>query len=180
MRKGLLFVDRDGVINHDSEAFIKSDREMILYEPAIEGLAKLYQNHWRIIVVSNQSGLARNLFSPPDLHRMHWKIQNALNKLGAHIESFCYCPHGPDDECSCRKPQSGLLLELQDRLGIRLAHYPMVGDSLRDLQAAREAGLTPLLLGTGNGKGTLESLRKASWKVPYFEDFGTLVDFLLA
>jgi D-glycero-D-manno-heptose 1,7-bisphosphate phosphatase len=148
-------LDRDGVINQDSNDFIKSPDEWIPIPGSLEAIARLSQAGWRIVVASNQSGLARGLFSMHTLNAIHSKMRQEIVQAGGHIDAIFLCPHGPDDGCLCRKPKPGMFNDIAQRYDISLKDVPAVGDSLRDLQAASAAGCTPWLVLTGNGQKTL-------------------------
>ncbi len=151
----LIILDRDGVINHDSDDFIKSPAEWEPIEGSLEAITQLNHAGYRVVVITNQSGIARGLFDVDTLTRIHSKMRRMLAQVGGKLEAILYCPHGPDDECSCRKPQDGAFAELAHRLRIKLDGVPAVGDSLRDIQAAQTAGAIPILVRTGKGKQTL-------------------------
>lgn len=148
-------LDRDGVINQDSNDFIKSPDEWIPIPGSLEAIARLSQAGWRIVVASNQSGLARGLFSMHTLNAIHSKMRQEIAQAGGHVDAIFLCPHGPDDGCLCRKPKPGMFNDIAQRYDISLDDVPSVGDSLRDLQAASAAGCTPWLVLTGNGQKTL-------------------------
>ncbi len=148
-------LDRDGVINQDSKDFIKSPDEWLPIAGSLEAIARLSQAGWRIVVASNQSGLARGLFSMHTLNAIHSKMRQEIVQAGGHIDAIFLCPHGPDDGCLCRKPKPGMFTDIAQRYDISLNDVPAVGDSLRDLQAASAAGCTPWLVLTGNGQKTL-------------------------
>ncbi len=151
----LIILDRDGVINHDSDDFIKSPTEWKPIEGSLEAIARLNYAGYRVVVITNQSGIARGLLDVETLNRIHSKMRRMLSQVGGKIEAILFCPHGPDDECECRKPQDGSFAELAHRLRINLEGVPAVGDSLRDLHAAQSAGATPILVRTGKGEKTL-------------------------
>ena len=148
----LVILDRDGVINEDSDAFVKSPEEWIPIPGSLEAIARLSQAGWRIVVASNQSGLARGLFSMDALNAIHAKMRQELAQVGGHIDAIFICPHGPDDGCECRKPRCGMFHDIARRYDISLQGVPAVGDSLRDLQASSSAGCMPWLVLTGNGQ----------------------------
>ena len=156
--RGLLILDRDGVINQDSDSFVKSAEEWLPLPGSIGAIA------------SNQSGLARGLFDRNALRAMHRKLRRLVGNEGGRIDRIVVCPHGPDDGCSCRKPKPGLLTRLARHYGVSLAGVPAVGDSLRDLQAAADAGATPILVRTGNGRETLMNLPAALRDVRIYDD----------
>ncbi len=154
----LVILDRDGVINEDSDAFIKSPEEWQPIAGSLEAIARLNRADYRVVVATNQSGIARGLFSLDTLNRIHEKMHRALADVGGHIDAIFFCPHGPDDGCACRKPKAGLFRDIETRMGTSLLNVPAVGDSLRDLQAAQRVGARPCLVLTGKGKGTQQKL----------------------
>jgi D-glycero-D-manno-heptose 1,7-bisphosphate phosphatase len=147
----LIILDRDGTINQERDDFVKSTDEWIALPGALEAIARLNQAGWRTVIASNQSGLARGLFDMGTLNAMHAKMNTALTKVGGRIDAIFFCPHGQDEGCDCRKPLPGMLRQIAQRFGADLRNVPMVGDSLRDLQAAHAAGCPPHLVRTGRG-----------------------------
>ena len=148
----LIILDRDGVINHDSDAYIKSADEWRPIAGSLEAIARLTQSGYRIAVATNQAGVARGLLDLSILGQIHSKMQAAVSDAGGHIDAIFFCPHSPDAGCDCRKPKPGLLLEIFSRFGVKAEQTFMVGDSLRDLEAAYSAGCKPILVKTGNGQ----------------------------
>lgn len=174
----LIVLDRDGVINEDSDAYIKSLDEWIPIPGALEAMAQLYQAGWHIAVATNQSGLARGLFDRATLEAIHARLQQLLAQQGATIDLICYCPHGPEDHCDCRKPQPGLFRQIAQHFGrMDLQNVPVVGDSLRDLQAGIALGATPYLVKTGKGLHTLNGELPQGTRV--FEDLPAVAHYLL-
>lgn len=154
----LAILDRDGVINYDSSAFVKSPDEWQALPGSLEAIGRLSQAGWRVVIATNQSGLARGLFSMQTLNAIHLKMRRELAKFGGIIDAIFVCPHGPDDGCTCRKPSSGMFLDIARRYEHPSLHNVVaVGDSLRDLQAASEAGCKTWLVETGNGAKTLKN-----------------------
>jgi D-glycero-D-manno-heptose 1,7-bisphosphate phosphatase len=153
----LLMLDRDGVINHDSEQYIKSPAEWKPIKGSIEAIARLTQAGWRIVVATNQSGIARGLFDMSMLNAIHDAMHKAVIQAGGRIEAIFFCPHAADANCECRKPKAGMLEEIRRRLNVPLQGVPYVGDSLKDLQAAAAAGARPVLVLTGKGKKTRDA-----------------------
>lgn len=147
-------LDRDGVINHDSPAYIKSPEEWEPIAGSLEAIARLNQAGWRVLVATNQSGVARGLYDMYTLNAIHQKFHRALGQLGGHVDAIFICPHGPDDGCHCRKPKPGLFLDAFKRFNLQGTTVHAVGDSLRDLQAAVQANCQPWLVRTGNGRRT--------------------------
>ncbi len=180
-----LILDRDGVINYDSDEFIKSPEEWQPLPGSLEAIAQLNQAGYRVVVISNQSGLARNLFSEPTLKAIHQKFNSLLAGKGGKVERIYYCPHGPDDECECRKPLPGLFNKFAEEFGISLKNINAVGDSVRDLQAANEAGARSVLVRTGKGKISEQNLLALVTpnplkKVPVYNDLASFVNHLLS
>ncbi len=153
----LVVLDRDGVINADSDEYIKSPEEWTPIAGSLEAIARLTQAGYRVVVATNQSGLARGLFDMATLNAMHNKMHKAVSQLGGRIDAVFFCAHAQDAGCSCRKPQPGMLLEIGERFDVPLADVPAIGDSLRDLQAASAAGARPILVLTGKGEKTLKA-----------------------
>jgi len=150
----LVILDRDGTINHDSEHYIKSLDEWRPLKGSLEAIARLTQAGYRIVVATNQSGIARGLFSTRALFDIHEALQRAAAQAGGRIDAFFFCPHAADAGCQCRKPQPGMLLEVARRFNVALKDTYMVGDALRDVQAAAAAGARPVLVLTGKGQKT--------------------------
>ena len=155
----LIVLDRDGVINEDSDEYIKSADEWIPIPGSMDAIARLNRGGFRVVIATNQSGISRGLFDLETLSAMHKKMHDLAGVVGGHIEGIFFCPHGPDDKCYCRKPKSGLFQEIHARTGFNLEGVPCVGDSLRDLQAGASQGCTPFLVKTGKGKKTLEKCK---------------------
>ena len=153
----LVILDRDGVINLDSEHYIKTPEEWKPFAGSLEAIARFTQAVFRVVVATNQSGVGRGLFDMATLNAMHDKMHKAVNQLGGRIEAVFFCPHAQDAGCACRKPQPGMLLEIAERFNVALAGVPAIGDSLRDLQAASAAGARPILVLTGKGEQTLKA-----------------------
>ncbi len=147
----LVILDRDGTINVDSDEYVKSADEWQPLPGALEAIARLNHAGWRVAVASNQSGLGRGLFDVAALNAMHSKMHKLLSGLGGRVDAVFYCPHGPDDRCTCRKPQSGLFEQIGERFGVDLQGVPCVGDTLRDLQAGAAVGCEAHLVLTGKG-----------------------------
>lgn len=175
----LIILDRDGVINEDSGACIKSPDEWQPIPGSVEAIARLTHSGYRIVVVTNQSGVARGLYDLDTLTRIHDKMHRLVMKAGGQIEAVFYCPHGPDDNCECRKPKPGMFHDIGRRLNCDLEGVPAVGDSLRDLQAAQAAGARPILVRTGKGLRTLKN-PDALVGTDVFDDLSAVVDDLLA
>lgn len=150
----LVILDRDGVINRDSKDYIKGPDEWRPIPGSLDAVARLNRAGYRVVVVSNQSGIARGLFDIERLAAIHVRMHRELAEVGGVVEATLFCPHGPDAGCTCRKPGPGLLHDAAQRLGTTLQGVPAVGDSRRDLDAAIAAGAAPVLVRTGNGGRT--------------------------
>ena len=150
----LIILDRDGVINFDSDAYIKSPDEWKPIPGSLEAIARLNQAGYHVVVATNQSGIGRGLFEMATLNAIHEKMHRALAQVGGRIDAVFFCPHAQDAGCNCRKPQPGLFEEIASRLNVSLDGVPSVGDALRDLQATTAVGGQPILVLTGKGKKT--------------------------
>ena len=175
----LVILERDGVINEDSDAFIKSPDEWHPIPGSLEAIGRLNQAGYRVVVASNQSGLGRGLFDIETLNAIHAKMHRRLAIHGGIIDGVFFCPHKPSEGCRCRKPAPGLFEAIARRLRFRLDGVPAVGDSLRDIEAARAAGARPVLVRTGKGERTLAAHGDALANVPVFANLSAVVDDLL-
>ncbi len=174
-----VILDRDGVINFDSPHYVKSTDEWIPIPGSLEAVARLNHYGFKVAIASNQSGLARGLFTSKDLNAIHQKLRTELDKLGGQIEGLFFCPHGPDDGCECRKPKPGLLYEIRDRLKFPLGQSIVVGDSLRDIQSGMSVGATTILVETGNGQRTLRKHAAELDDTLIAKDLSAAVDLIL-
>ncbi len=170
MSRPLVILDRDGVINRDSSEFVKSAAEWQPLPGSLEALGLLTRSGHAVWIASNQSGIGRGLFSRQALYAMHRKLRRLAASEGGAIERIVYCPHRPEDGCDCRKPKPGLLSRIAAATGASLAGVPVVGDSLRDIEAAEAAGAKPVLVLTGNGRATALALEKAGRHVETYEN----------
>ncbi|CAB1367410.1 D-glycero-beta-D-manno-heptose-1,7-bisphosphate 7-phosphatase [Denitratisoma oestradiolicum] len=150
----LVILDRDGVINFDSDQFIKSPDEWVPIPGSPEAIARLNQWGYRVVVATNQSGVGRGLFEMDTLNAIHEKMIRTVHQAGGRIDAIFFCPHTNVDQCDCRKPRAGMLEEIAARYNADLTDVPAVGDSLRDLQAAVSVGAQPMLVLTGKGHKT--------------------------
>lgn len=150
----IIVLDRDGVINQDSASYIKTPDEWKPIPGSLEAIALLNQAGYRVLVATNQSGVGRGLFEMATLNEIHNKMHRVLGLVGGRVDGIFYCPHTQDAGCSCRKPKPGLLEEIGRRFGVSLEGVPVIGDSLRDLQAAAAVGAQSILVLTGKGKKT--------------------------
>ena len=168
--RGLVILDRDGVINRDSADFVKTPDEWQPLPGSIEAIAALSKAGFTVAVASNQSGLARGLLDRKALRAMHRKLRRLVASEGGRVDRIVVCPHGPDDGCRCRKPAPGLLERLAKHYGRSLAGVPVIGDSPRDLEAAAAAGAMPILVRTGNGTRTEAQLPGAFRNIRVYDD----------
>jgi D-glycero-D-manno-heptose 1,7-bisphosphate phosphatase len=150
----LVILDRDGVINHDSDQYIKSPDEWKPIPGSLAAIARLNQSGYRVVVATNQSGIGRGLFETDTLMAIHDKMLKALSLVGGRIDAIFFCPHTNADNCECRKPKAGMYKEIAARMNVDLAGVPAIGDSLRDLHAAVTVGAQPMLVLTGKGRKT--------------------------
>lgn len=150
----LVILDRDGVINHDSDAYIKSPEEWKPIPGSLEAIALLNQAGCHVVVATNQSGVGRGLLEMATLNAIHDKMHRALGLVGGRIDAIFFCPHAQDAGCACRKPKPGLFEDIARRFNISLRDVPSIGDSLRDLQASATVGAQPILVLTGKGSKT--------------------------
>ncbi len=174
----LIILDRDGVINHDSDNYIKSVEEFIPLPGSLEAIARLNRAGYKVAIATNQSGIARGYYDLDTLDAMHQKLANELDKIGGQVDYIAFCPHGPDDHCNCRKPLTGLLEEIAHHFNTELTGVPVVGDSLRDLQSAQAVGASPILVRTGKGERTI-SKGEGIEGVPVFADLSAAVTYLI-
>jgi D-glycero-D-manno-heptose 1,7-bisphosphate phosphatase len=152
----LVILDRDGVINYDSDLYIKSPEEWRPIPGSLDAIARLTQWGYRAVVATNQSGLGRGLFEMDTLNAIHEKMIKSVAQVGGRIDSIFFCPHTNADKCRCRKPKPGMFEEIAARYNTDLTGVPAIGDSLRDLKAAEALDAQPMLVLTGKGKKTEE------------------------
>jgi len=179
-----LILDRDGVINVESPEFVKTPEEWIPIKGSLEAIGRLSQAGYEIVIITNQSGLGRGHFSADMLAKMHAKMIDYIQQHGGKIQSILFCPHKPDEGCECRKPKSGMYQELAQRLNISFKNVYSVGDSVRDLLAAKMAGAKPVLVRTGNGKKSVKEIGHDETlglqDTPIFDNLAGFADALLS
>lgn len=186
----LIILDRDGVINHDRDDYVKSAAEYVPIEGSIEAVARLHKAGFTVVIATNQSGLARGKFELEDLEAMHEKLTALVEEQGGELGGIFYCPHQPEDNCKCRKPKPGMLDAIEAEFNTSVESSYFIGDSLRDLQAGVLKGCKPLLVKTGNGEKTLAQLADpqlqtdspilTAEQVILFDNLSAAVDFILA
>jgi D-glycero-D-manno-heptose 1,7-bisphosphate phosphatase len=174
----IVVIDRDGVINEDSPDFIKSVDEWIPVPGSLEAIAALTRAGVRTAVVTNQSGVGRGLLDLATLAAIHARMTNAVRAAGGELAGVYFCPHRPDDDCTCRKPRPGMLRALERELGVSLRGQPFIGDRMSDVDAAAAVGARALLVRTGSGAASEAAARERG--VPVFDDLRSAVDWLLA
>ncbi len=175
----LVILDRDGVINEDSDSYIKSPDEWIAIPSSLEAIARLNQAGVKVAVATNQSGIARKYYDINTLELIHKKMEQSLNDVGGHIDKIFFCPHGPNDNCDCRKPKAGLMYQIANHFHCDLNRAYLIGDSLRDIQAAQAVGAQGILVKTGKGLQTLASHPMELEGLPIFDDLSQAIDNLL-
>ncbi|GGU48317.1 D,D-heptose 1,7-bisphosphate phosphatase [Pseudomonas laurentiana] len=173
----LLIIDRDGVINEDSDAYIKSVEEWIPIPGSIEAIAQLSKAGWTVAVATNQSGIARGYYPTTTLDAMHERLRALVAELGGEVGLIVHCPHGPDDGCDCRKPKPGMLKTIAAHYAVELTGLWFVGDSKGDLEAALAVDAQPVLVKTGKGERTLSKGLPAGTLV--FEDLAAVARALI-
>lgn len=179
----LIILDRDGTINEDRDDYVKSPAEWVPIAGSLEAIARLNHAGWHTVIASNQSGLARGLFDMAALNAIHAKMNLALAAVGGRIDAVFFCPHGPDDGCTCRKPLPGLLTTIGERYGVPLRETYVVGDSVRDLEAGVAAGCASHLVRTGKGAllddDALRALKKRFPRAVFHADLGSFAQQLI-
>lgn len=175
----LVILDRDGVINQDSDQFIKTPDEWKPIAGSLEAIARLNHMGYRVVVASNQSGLGRGLFDMATLNAINEKMYKALAQAGGRIDALFYCPHAAEASCACRKPRPGMFEDIARRFNTSLLEVVSVGDSLRDMQAASTAGALPILVLTGKGKKT-QSAGGLPANTKVYDDLATAVRAVIA
>ena len=176
----LIVIDRDGVINHDSDNYIKSKEEWLPIDGSLDAIARLNHGGYTVVVASNQSGLARGYFDIEALSSMHRKMDGMLAKVGGQVDAVFYCPHGPDDGCACRKPKPGMLLDIGQRFNVSLKDVIFIGDSISDVKAASNANAKAVLVRTGKGVKAEKILQTDGRSdVPVYDDLAAAVTAIL-
>jgi D-glycero-D-manno-heptose 1,7-bisphosphate phosphatase len=175
----LVILDRDGVINQDSDQFIKNTSEWKQIPGSLNAIARLNHAGYRVVIASNQSGIGRGLFDMGAVNAINEKMYRALAQVGGRIDALFYCPHAADANCECRKPKPGMFIDIAQRFHVDLAGVPAIGDSLRDLQAAAAAGAQPMLVLTGKGART-EAAGGLPNGTPVFKDLAEAVRNIVA
>jgi D-glycero-D-manno-heptose 1,7-bisphosphate phosphatase len=179
----LVIFGRDGVLNQYRDDHVKDPAEWLPIAGALEAVARLNQAGWHAVVATNQAGIGRGMIDMASLNAVHAHMMKLLAAQGGRIDAVFFCPHTPQEQCECRKPQPGMMRQIAERWGVDLADVPMVGDSLRELQAARNAGCQPHLVRSGRAANLTET-ELASWRLEVpdmqvHEHLGAMVDAVL-
>ena len=177
MSQAYVLLDRDGVINYDSADYIKSADEWTPITNSLEAIALLNEHDFKVIVITNQSGLSRGYYDEATLTEIHKKMHRLVKEKGGEIDHIYYCPHGPNDNCSCRKPKPGLLFKFAAEKNSNLANVFFVGDKYADIQAAESAGAKPILVKTGNGQKTI--INNPEINHPIFDNLYDAAKFII-
>jgi D-glycero-D-manno-heptose 1,7-bisphosphate phosphatase len=179
----LVILGRDGILNKYREDHVKAPAEWVPIPGALEAVARLNHAGWHTVVATNQAGIGRGLIDMASVNAIHAHMNLMLLAQGGRLDAVFFCPHTPEDGCSCRKPQPGMMRDIGQRYGVDLQHVPMVSDTLRDLQAAQAAGCEPHLVRSGRAAGlSAEQVQQMLDKVPgatVHADLGAFAEFLL-
>ena len=175
----LIILDRDGVINEDSDDYIKSPDEWMPIPGSLDAIARLNHAGYSVAIASNQSGIARGYFSLETLVAMSVKMNDMLALLGGRIDAMFFCPHGPKDGCDCRKPKPGMLTEIGNRFQTGLGNVFFVGDNMNDVMAAQAAGAIPLVVRTGKGEQTARMVAENDADIPVYNDLADVANAIL-
>jgi len=175
----LIVLDRDGVINEELGKPVSTPDEWVPIPGSLEAIARLHQSGWHVAVATNQSGIERGILELNALHAVHQRMHELVNQAGGKIDVVAFCPHSEASQCDCRKPAPGMIYTITERLDIDPSKVVMVGDSLRDMQAAMATAATPIIVRTGNGQSTLDS-NKGLEHIPAYNDLASYVEALLA
>lgn len=173
----LIILDRDGVINYDSDLYIKSPEEWLPIKSSLRAIAKLNQSGYKVAIATNQSGIGRGMFDAITLTMIHKKMEMALAKVGAHIDALEYCPDHPDKGGPNRKPNTGMIIKLINQFKVKASETWFIGDSITDIECAKNAGCKPILVLTGKGHSSMNKVKKSDTLV--FEDLSHAIDSLL-
>ncbi len=180
MQQKLIILDRDGVINYDSDEYIKSPGEWRPIEGSLEAIARLNRAGYIVTVASNQSGIARGYFDLQTLSAIHTKMDTMLAQEGGRIDAIFFCPHRPEDHCRCRKPKPAMLLDIGQRFNVSLEEVYFIGDTVGDMKTAYAANARPLLVRTGKGsKAELILNAECKQKIPIYDDLSSAADAIL-
>ena len=172
-----LFLDRDGVIIENRSNYVRTWSDVYIYTQAIEALVKLKPTGYKTVIITNQSAVGRGFISPKVAQEINLRLVEEIHSAGGRIDGVFMCPHAPHDECACRKPQPGLILEAADSLSLDLSRSILVGDALSDIMAGQSAGVGKNVL-VRTGRGNEQSDITLANKIPPFLIYDTLADAL--
>jgi D-glycero-D-manno-heptose 1,7-bisphosphate phosphatase len=176
----IIVLDRDGVINYDSDDYIRSAEEFIPIDGSILAITRLCAAGFKVVVATNQSGLARKYFDEDQLSEIHHLLCSMVEQAGGVIDGIFYCPHHPDDGCSCRKPGTDLLQQIENEFSCKLQGSYFIGDSMKDIEAARAFDCNPILVRTGKGLITEQLLSESNdLSVPTHDNLAIAVSCIL-
>ena len=178
MSQAYVLLDRDGVINYDSDDYIKTPEEWKPIPGSLEAIALFNKNGYKVIVITNQSGIGREFYTESTLAEIHQKMHRLTEEKGGEIDAIYICPHTPDDLCLCRKPKPGLLTRFAKEKKASLTDCYFIGDKLADIQAAEAAGAKPILVKTGKGRKTIEN--NPNINHPIFENLYDAAKFIIS
>lgn len=173
-----IILDRDGVINYDSDEYIKSPDEWHPIPGSLEAIADLNRANYRVVIATNQSGVARGHYTLETLDKIHEKLMRELAAVGGYVDEIFFCPHHPEECCACRKPKPGLLHQIKNKFNIHFSDVFFIGDSIGDVEAAQAVDCKPILVLTGNGKRFLEQYPQLK-EIPHFRDLAEAVKFVV-
>ena len=174
-----VILDRDGVINFDSLEYIKSPDEWHPIPGSLEAIAQLNRHGYRVLIATNQSGVARGFYDIEMLDSIHEKLMHELAAVGGYVEEIFFCPHHPDEQCGCHKPKPGLLEQIEAKYPINLAETFFIGDSIVDIRAAQSMGCLPILVLTGNGEKVLTKHPELANVIPHFPDLAAAAEYVI-
>lgn len=179
MTNPLIILDRDGVINYDSDYYIKSPDEWLPIPGSLTAIAQLNRAGFRVVIATNQSGVSRGLYDLDMLSHIHEKLIRELASVGGYIEEIFFCPHHPDENCDCRKPKLGMFKQIQAKYGMDLSNTFFIGDTYTDMQVAKEVPCKPILVLSGKGQQALITHPELA-SIPHFSDLAEAVRYVLA
>jgi D-glycero-D-manno-heptose 1,7-bisphosphate phosphatase len=175
-----VFLDRDGVINVNRAENVRTWEEFVFEHGSLEALARLDTSDFRVLVITNQSGIGLGHMTRESVIEIHTQMTEHVANFGGRIDRVYFCPHTRQDRCNCRKPSPEMLLRGQDDFGLDLEASYLIGDWVDDILAARHAGVTPLLVRTGRGESALKEMRALEIEVPNtFENLSAAIDWIL-
>jgi D-glycero-D-manno-heptose 1,7-bisphosphate phosphatase len=174
-----IILDRDGVINYDSDFYIKSPDEFHTVPGSLEAIAKLNKAGYQVLVATNQSGIARGLYTVEMLEKIHAKLHSQLAEVGGKIQEIFYCPHHPDEDCPCRKPKPGMFHQIQEKYALDFSETYFIGDTITDVHVANAVGCKPMLILSIKGQKTLEKHPEVA-KYPHYANLAEAVESILS